>query len=94
MTRIEHKTKNKLFPGHVPHTTHRGVYQLLCGQWAQQSGGGKDSGGVKRGFHRQEIIKRQRKKKSGGPKKFAICPKWEHYIYYNKENEKVFPNNC
>ena len=54
---------------------------------------------------RQEMIKRPRKKKTGGPRKFPLCPKWdprapnvreglklmEEVLYYNKENEKVFP---
>ena len=56
---------------------------------------------------RETFIKRPRrnKKHNAGPRKFVICPKWdprapnvreglkmmEEVLYFNKENEKVFP---
>ena len=59
-----------------------------------------------RNMDREEIIKRPRKdKRSGGPKKFVMCSKWdprqpnvhkgmkmlENIIYEKRENEKCFP---
>ena len=60
-----------------------------------------------RNVDREEFIQRPRKNKNrnGGPKKYVLCPKWdprapnvrdglklmEEVLYFNKENEKVFP---